>query len=70
LINRSMPPGTIIPELVYPDLQAAVAWLCGTLDFVERLRIGDHRWTFSQSIADVDPQEWSGVLLDRAGDTD
>lgn len=23
--NRSMPPGTIIPELVYPDLPATVA---------------------------------------------
>lgn len=41
--NRSMPPGVIIPELIYPDLAAAVAWLCGTFGFVERLRIGNHR---------------------------
>jgi uncharacterized glyoxalase superfamily protein PhnB len=140
--NRSMPPGTIILELVYPDLAAAVAWLCATFGFRERLRIGNHRsqlvlgaeaaivvvqatqpsaeavhgaqthalmvrvddldrhyahvvqsaariisppadypygerqytvedlagrrWTFSQSIADVDPQSWGGVLSEGA----
>ncbi len=26
--------------------------------------LGGHRWTFSQSIADVDPADWAGVLLD------
>jgi len=41
--NRSMPPGIIIPELVYDDLDAAVAWLCMAFGFQERLRIGDHR---------------------------
>jgi uncharacterized glyoxalase superfamily protein PhnB len=25
-----------------------------------------HRWTFSQSIADVDPADWGGTLADRA----
>ena len=138
--NRSMPPGTIIPELVYPDLAAAAAWLCATFGFRERLRIGNHRsqivvgsdaaivvvqatqpadaeaplsdslmvrvehvdrhyaqvvqcgariisppadypygerqytvedlagrrWTFSQSIADVDPQSWGGTLREGA----
>ncbi|MBA3376452.1 MAG: VOC family protein [Actinobacteria bacterium] len=30
---------------------------------------GGHRWTFSQSIADVDPAEWGGVLAaEEAGD--
>ena len=43
IINRSMPPGTIIPELVYGDLDAAVDWLCKTFGFKERLRIRDHR---------------------------
>ena len=28
--------------------------------------IGGHRWTFSQSIADVDPAEWGGVLVTAA----
>jgi uncharacterized glyoxalase superfamily protein PhnB len=28
--------------------------------------LGGHRWTFSQSLADVDPAEWGGVLVDGA----
>jgi uncharacterized glyoxalase superfamily protein PhnB len=24
---------------------------------------GGHRWTFSQSLADVDPADWGGVLV-------
>ena len=43
LMNRSMPPGVFIPELAYPDVREAVAWLCGAFGFTERLRIGDHR---------------------------
>ncbi len=38
-----MPAGTVIPELVYRDVGEAVAWLCNTFGFQERLRIGDHR---------------------------
>ena len=135
LTNRSMPPGTIIPELPYRDVHAAAEWLCRAFGFRERLRIGDHRvqlrigdaaivvvqqgtsradagaggimvrvadvdghhanaiaegakvlggpvdypfgerqysavdpgghrWTFSQSIADVDPAAWGGQLVD------
>ncbi|MHA6202913.1 VOC family protein [Dyella soli] len=134
--NRSMPPGTIIPELAYRDLPLAVAWLCRTFGFRERLRIGEHRaqlvfmdasivvtqqdlatqpaahavmvhvpdidshynrardngadivrppvdhpygerqyavvdigghrWIFSQSIADVDPEDWGGTLVDTS----
>jgi hypothetical protein len=26
--------------------------------------VGGHRWTFSQSIADVDPADWGGELVD------
>jgi len=128
-----MAPGTIIPELAYPDVREAAAWLCRAFGFRERLRIGSHRaqlcfggasivavefagdaasaggsvmvrvddvdahhakakaggarilsapadqrygerqytaedlgghrWTFSQSIADVDPADWGGTLL-------
>lgn len=43
MANRSMPPGAIIPELAYGDVGAAVAWLCQTFGFSERLRIGRHR---------------------------
>lgn len=42
--NRSVPSPTVIPELVYPDVRAAVAWLSAAFGFVERLRIGEaHR---------------------------
>jgi len=149
-INRSMPSSVVIPELAYPDVRAAVDWLCRTFGFVERLRIGNHRaqlsfgaggiivvgqpntldaeptevssnymsqpgglshsvmvrvsdvdahyerarqsgarivsppadypygerqytvddlgnhrWTFSQTIADVDPRDWGGILLEQ-----
>lgn len=147
--NRSMPPGDIIPEIVYVDVSEAAAWLCAAFGFTERLRIGDHRaqlcfgdgsiiavgkpaslggarpaplpgsgsgysvmvrvedvaahygralqsgariiqppadypygerqytaedlaghrWTFSQSIADVDPSEWGGTLIEPPEDT-
>jgi len=42
--NRSIPPATVVPVLVYPDVRAAVAWLTETFGFVERTRIGEsHR---------------------------
>lgn len=41
--NRSMPQGTIIPVLCYPDVNAAAEWLCVVFGFRERLCIGDHR---------------------------
>jgi uncharacterized glyoxalase superfamily protein PhnB len=42
--NRSIPPVTVIPVLVYPDVRAAVAWLTRAFGFAERVRIGDaHR---------------------------
>jgi len=28
------------------------------------LDIGGHRWTFSQTIADVDPSDWGGALVE------
>jgi uncharacterized glyoxalase superfamily protein PhnB len=131
LKNRSMPPGSVIPEIPYPDVLEAATWLCEAFGFLERLRIGDHRvqltvgdgsivvieprgeslprcsvmiriedadahheraksrgarilrppadhpygerqytaedfaghtWTFSQSIADVDPADWGGEM--------
>ena len=140
LANRSVPPAPVTPELVYEDVEAAVAWLCDAFDFAVRwqagghraqLWVGDgavvvrdappdvapgepvpgacsavlvrvedaqaartralahgarlvrdlhdhpygerqvtfedpggHRWTFTQSIADVAPEEWGGVSVD------
>ena len=37
-MNRSMPPGVIIPEIPYPDVSEAVDWLCRPFGFAERLR--------------------------------
>lgn len=38
-----MPRSTMIPELVYPDVRAAVTWLCDVFGFAERWTAGDHR---------------------------
>lgn len=141
LVNRSKPPGAVIPVLGYEDVDEAVDWLCEVFGFTVRLRIGSHRvqllvnnglvgegsvvaterggyapaegshsvmvqiadaqrhyehvqacgaqivspptdhffgerqytvvdlgghrWTFSQSIADVDPESWGGVIPKR-----
>jgi uncharacterized glyoxalase superfamily protein PhnB len=42
--NRSIPPGPVIPVLVYPDVRAAVEFLTNAFGFEERVQIGeDHR---------------------------
>ena len=42
--NRSAPPATVTPVLVYSDVRAAVAWLEAAFGFEERVRIGEaHR---------------------------
>jgi len=42
--NRSAPPATVTPVLIYPDVRAAVDWLESAFGFGERVRIGDgHR---------------------------
>jgi uncharacterized glyoxalase superfamily protein PhnB len=44
LTNRSAPPATVTPVLIYQDVRAAVAWLESALGFEEQVRIGDaHR---------------------------
>jgi len=84
--NRSIPETTVIPELAYADLAAAVRWLCDAFGFQERARAaraeilsspttypfgerqysvrdpGGHRWTFSETVDDVDPATWGGIL--------
>ena len=130
LANRSIPRCTVIPQVVYPDVNKAVQWLCEVFGFTLRIGMGSHRaqlnagdgavvvmeprgegegrayvmvrvedvnrhcerarqrgarivrepadhpygerqysvedfaghsWTFSQSIADVAPEEWGGT---------
>ena len=44
LTNRSAPPATVTPVLIYPDVRAAVEWLQAAFGFEEKVRIGDaHR---------------------------
>jgi uncharacterized glyoxalase superfamily protein PhnB len=44
LTNRSAPPVTVTPVLIYPDVRAAVAWLGSAFGFEERVRVGEaHR---------------------------
>jgi uncharacterized glyoxalase superfamily protein PhnB len=40
--NRSIPPATVIPVLIYPDVREAVAWLGAAFGFAERVRIGEN----------------------------
>jgi arsenite methyltransferase len=60
----------------YPDLHAhavavgaAVVSAPTTYPFGERqysaVDVGGHRWTFSQSVADIDPASWGGELVQR-----
>jgi uncharacterized glyoxalase superfamily protein PhnB len=41
--NRTMPSCTVIPELGYQDVGAAVEWLGRAFGFVERWRVANHR---------------------------
>ncbi|HEV7491798.1 MAG TPA: VOC family protein [Rhodanobacteraceae bacterium] len=72
--NRSIPSCAVIPELAYPDVDAAAAWICDALGFSERLRIGSHRIqlayggaaiVITEGPAEVDPAHASthGQLL-------
>src|SRR4029450_2248626 len=42
-LNRSVPPCTVIPVLIYPDPGAAADWLSKAFAFSVRLRIANHR---------------------------
>jgi len=43
-------------------LSAPTNYPCGERQYNAE-DIGGHRWTFSQSIADVDPADWGGALV-------
>lgn len=43
LFNRSVPPCTVIPVLIYPDPGVAADWLSAAFGFTVRLRIANHR---------------------------
>jgi PhnB protein len=57
--NRTMPPCTIIQELVYDDVTEARRWLCDAFGFTERWHAGDHRAQLSlgdSTIAITEPR--------------
>lgn len=39
--NRSVPACTVIPVLIYEDVERACAWLCAAFGFTQRLRAGN-----------------------------
>jgi uncharacterized glyoxalase superfamily protein PhnB len=63
LANRSVPPGTVTPELVYDDVQGAVDWLCQAFGFSIRWQAGEHRAQLRVGDAAV-------VIRDRPPDVD
>lgn len=38
MLNRSAPPGAVVPTLIYEDVGHAIDWLCDAFGFKERLR--------------------------------
>jgi uncharacterized glyoxalase superfamily protein PhnB len=43
LVNRSVPRCSVMPVLAYPDVEAAVVWLCEAFGFTLRVGMGSHR---------------------------
>src|SRR6476659_980615 len=56
--NRSVPPCTVIPVLIYPDPGIAAEWLSKAFGFVVRLRIANHR---------IQMKAWDGCLTIAEG---
>jgi hypothetical protein len=56
-VNRSIPVPTVIPVLSYPDVGEAVAWLAAA-------STTRSLWTFSETLADVAPEEWGGTTVE------
>jgi uncharacterized glyoxalase superfamily protein PhnB len=66
LISRTTGSASVVPELVYPDVDQAVVWLRDTFGFIELWRAGGHRarLAFGNGViilADADPQYGRGA---------
>jgi uncharacterized glyoxalase superfamily protein PhnB len=66
LISRTTGSASVIPELVYADVPAAIDWLCRTFGFTELWRAGSHRarLAFGNGVvvlADADPDYGRGA---------
>ena len=62
--NRSAPRAAIVPILIYPDVNAAVTWLCDAFGFQERLRAAgrDGVVTHAQLVTGT-----GDIMMGRAG---
>jgi len=49
IVNRSAPSTAVVPVLVYPDVSAAIPWLCDAFGFAERLRAPGRDGTISHA---------------------
>ncbi len=71
LINRTTGSASVVPELVYADVDAAVDWLCEAFGFAELWRVAGHRARVTCGngtviVADADDR-YGRALPDRAG---
>jgi uncharacterized glyoxalase superfamily protein PhnB len=71
LISRTTGPASVVPELVYSDVGAAVDWLCAAFGFSELWRAGEHRARVASGngaviVANADAQ-YGRVAPGRAG---
>lgn len=60
LINRTTGSASVVPELVYVDVEQAIDWLCAAFGFTELWRAGGHRARIAFGngvliVADADP---------------
>ena len=67
LSNRSIPMAIVIPELPYPDVNAAADWLCAAFGFTVRLRIANHRVQINVGEGAVVARELREGERDRLG---
>ena len=61
VINRTTGSASVVPELVYADVQQAIDWLCEAFGFTELWRAGAHRARLAFGngvviVADADPR--------------
>jgi uncharacterized glyoxalase superfamily protein PhnB len=66
LVNRTTGSASIVPELVYSDVEAAIDWLCEAFGFTELWRAGGHRARLAFGngvviVADHDPTHGRAV---------
>jgi uncharacterized glyoxalase superfamily protein PhnB len=71
LISRTTGSASVVPELVYADVEEAIGWLCEAFGFTELWRAGGHRARLAFGngvviIADADPQ-YGRAVPDRDG---